>query len=79
MTIATRLAKGPSRAYRAIKRAVYESLGGNFEAALELLLNEHDVLEKVQHRNLASLAWSARTGAEELTLAFPWRNHGASP
>ena len=33
--LASRLAKGPPRAYREIKRAVYASLGGDFDAALE--------------------------------------------
>lgn len=46
---------------------------GAGEVALELLLNEANVVQSVRHPGLVELAWSARTGEEELTLAFAWR------
>ena len=43
------------------------------EAALELLLNEVEVARVEAHPSIARVTWSARTGREELTVAFAWR------
>ncbi len=44
----------------------------NGEAALELLLNEIDVAQRVEHDNLAKHLWIARTGREALTVGSEW-------
>lgn len=43
------------------------------EAALELVLNELEVLGAVKHAALPAPVWTARTGQEELTVALGWR------
>jgi len=43
------------------------------QASLELLLNELEAVQAVDHKGLARLVWVARTGDEELTAAFRWR------
>lgn len=43
------------------------------EEALELLLNEVEVAGAVAHPALVKVAWTARTGGEELTVAYRWR------
>lgn len=47
------------------------------EAALELLLNELDVVAAVSHPALAKVLWTARSGPEELVVAYRWREERA--
>ncbi len=43
------------------------------EEALELLLNELEVAAGLAHPAFAEVLWTARTGPEELTVAYAWR------
>lgn len=43
------------------------------QAGLELLLNEVEVAQATEHKGLSRLLWAARTGEQELTAAFRWR------